>query len=157
MSGVEHATFVIERVLPAGPKHAFRFWADPSFKARWNECHPDWTVLEDRFDFRVGGVETKRWRTQDGSVQTFDARYLDIVPAERIIYAYDMTFRGERLSASLATIELRPAGKVTRMVFTEQAVFLGGGRDARQQRVIGTEGGFDRLVEIVTLSHTAAH
>ena len=149
MSAVEHATFVIERRLPASPKHAFRFWSEPAFKARWNECHPDWAIEEERFDFRVGGGESKRWRTGEGHIQTFDARYYDIVPGVRIIYAYDMTFKGERMSASLATIEFAPAGKETRMLFTEQVAFLGGVKGAREQRIVGTEGGFDRLIEIL--------
>lgn len=156
MSDVEHATFVIERVLPASPRHAFRFWAEPAFKARWNECHPDWTVEEERFDFRIGGGEAKRWRTGEGHIQTFDARYYDIVPEVRIIYAYDMTFKGVRLSASLATIELSPAGKQTRMLFTEQTAFLGGKADAREERIVGTEGGFDRLIEILAATRAKA-
>lgn len=45
-----------------------------------------------------------------------------------------MHIGGTRISVSLATVELRPAGKGTRLVFTEQAVFLddfddGGGRE----------------------------
>jgi hypothetical protein len=59
-----------------------------------------------------------------------------------------MTFKGESLSASLATIELIPAGAATRMIFTEQIAFFGDA-DAYGQRVVGTEGGFDRLVEVV--------
>jgi uncharacterized protein YndB with AHSA1/START domain len=148
MGSVEHTTFVVERELAASPKHAFRFFAEPALKARWNACHPTWTVLEDRFDFRVGGVEAKRWRTGEGHEQTFFAHYLDIVPPSRIIYAFDMTFRGERVSASLATIELVPDGAHTTMLFTEQLAFLAG-REAMQMRIAGTGTGFDRLVEVV--------
>src|SRR5690349_18081276 len=102
---IEHKTFVVERELAASPKHAFRFFSEPALKERWTSCHPDWTVLEEAFDFRVGGVEAKRWRTDKGDEQTFLARYLDIVPPQRIVYAFDMSFAGERLSASLATVE----------------------------------------------------
>lgn len=145
---VEHSTFVIERELPARPRHAFRFWSEADLKQRWTSCHPDWTVLEDVFDFRVGGAEVKRWRTAEGHEQTFGARYLDIVPERRIIYAYDMSFKGQRLSASLATVEFFPAGTQTRMKFTEQAAFLGGA-GASHERAIGTEIGFDRLIEVI--------
>jgi uncharacterized protein YndB with AHSA1/START domain len=37
----------------------------------------------------------------DGHDQTFHAHYLDIIPEQRIIYAYKMSFAGERLSARL--------------------------------------------------------
>lgn len=144
-SDVEHTTFVIERDLPGSPGHAFRFWADPQLKQRWTSCHPDWSVLEDSFDFRPGGSEAKRWRTKEGQEQSMHAFYLDIEAGQRIVYAYEMSFAGKRLSASLVTIELSPNATGTRMKFTEQAVFLGG-EGAREQRVVGTGEGFDRLV-----------
>lgn len=145
---IEHTSFVVTRKLAASPEHAFRFWSDPELKARWSGCHPDWTVLEDTFEFRVGGGEAKRWRTPDGKEQTFDARYLDIVPEQRIIYAYQMSFDAVRLSASLVTITFEPAGAGTTMTFTEQVAILAGGRDARNQRLAGTEDGLDRLVAV---------
>ncbi|MGK9231210.1 SRPBCC family protein [Inquilinus limosus] len=146
---IDHSTFVVERELPGGPAHAFRFWAESELKRRWTDCHPDWAVLEDLFDFRVGGAEAKRWRTPEGHEQTFRAHYLDILPGRRIIYAYEMGFRGQRVSASLATVELFPEGDRTRMRFTEQVAFLGGGDDARRQRVGGTEAAFDGLADVI--------
>jgi uncharacterized protein YndB with AHSA1/START domain len=145
---IQHTTFVIERDLPGTPRHAFRFWADPGLKDRWAGCHADWTTLEERFDFRPGGTEVKRWRTPDGDELTFHAAFLDIVAGERIIYAYEMSFGGERLSASLVTIELIPDGSRTRMKFTEQAAFLTGA-GASEQRIAGTGEGFDRLVDVM--------
>lgn len=155
-SPVAHSTFVIERELPASPRHAFRFWAEADFKQRWNECHPDWRVIEDTFEFRVGGIVAKRWRMADGSEQTFRALYFDIVPEQRIIYGFDMSFRGQKLSASLATVEFIPAGSQTRMKFTEQLAFLGEA-DAMRHRIAGTEIGFDRLVEVVASEVASLH
>lgn len=145
---VEHTSFVIERELPGSPRHAFRFWSDPKLKERWNGCHADWTVIEEAFDFRSGGKETKRWRTPEGQELTFHAFYLDVVPERRIIYAYEMSFGGVRLSASLVTIELTPHGNRTQMKFTEQAAFLTND-GASEQRVQGTHDGFDRLVSVI--------
>ncbi len=145
---VQHSSFVIERDLPAGPAHAFRFFSEAALKERWTGCHPDWSVIEDSFDFRVGGGESKVWRTGEGVVQTMRAHYLDIVQGERIIYAYEMTFRERRVSASLVTVEFAPSGAKTRMTFTEQLAFLAGGdADVRRQ---GTEWGFDRLAEAIS-------
>ena len=66
------------------------------------------------------------------------ARYIDIVPDARIIYAYDMKLGEKRISVSLATItfEAEPGG--TRMLFTEQLVFLDGYSDDGL-RLQGTE------------------
>lgn len=149
---VAHTGFVIRRELPGRPAHAFRFWSEPALKARWNECHADWRVIEDRCDFRVGGAEAKRWRTPDGAEQTFHAHYFDIVAPHRIIYAYEMSFAGARLSASLVTIVLEPAGAKTRMTYTEQVAMLAGGGAARDQRLAGTEQGLDRLIEVMTVA-----
>lgn len=153
---VNHSTFMIERDLPASPQHAFRFWSEPALKQRWNECHPDWTVLEDVFDFRAGGVEAKRWRMPGGSELTFRAQYFDILPQRRIIYAFDMGLDGIRMSVSLATVTFTPRGAKTRMTFTEQLAFLGDA-EARRARVAGTETGFDRLVEVVARDIAGVH
>ena len=156
MSGIEHTTFVVERDLPARPAHAFRFWAEKALKRRWNDCHPDWTVLEEKFDFRDGGEEMRRWRMADGQELAFRARYFDIVPASRIVYAFDMSMGGARQSVSLATVELVTFGAATRMVFTEQLVFLGDA-EARRRRVVGTGEGFDRLVTVMEAERAAIH
>jgi uncharacterized protein YndB with AHSA1/START domain len=46
------------------------------------------------------------------------------VPDERIVYAYEMALDDTRISVSLTTIELTPAGDGTRLVLTEQGAFL---------------------------------
>jgi uncharacterized protein YndB with AHSA1/START domain len=125
MSGrsVEHATFVIEREYEVSPERAFAAWADPEAKARWlvdSEAH-----LE--LDFRVGGRERSRGTAPDGSAYSYEALYQDIVPAQRIVYTYDMFLEGTRISVSLATVEFTPVGDGgTHMVFTEQGAFLDG-------------------------------
>ncbi|ODT04466.1 MAG: ATPase [Mesorhizobium sp. SCN 65-20] len=156
MNAVQHTTFVIERELPAGPRHAFRFWSDPILKKQWNDCHPDWTVLEDCFDFRVEGTEAKRWRMPDGTELTFRANYFDILPGQRIIYGFEMSLGGQRVSASMATVELQPEGQLTRMVYTEQMAFLGDSR-SMQARIAGTGTGFDKLVEVVARELGVVH
>jgi uncharacterized protein YndB with AHSA1/START domain len=63
-------------------------------------------------------------------VHSFNARYQDIVPNERIIYSYDMNLDEKRISVSLATIEFEPAGSGTKLTITEQGAFLDGYDDA---------------------------
>jgi uncharacterized protein YndB with AHSA1/START domain len=122
---VAHATFTIERIYDASPERVFGAWSEPAAKTRWfgpGDSH--------ELDFRVGGHEHLTARGPDGSNYVFDSRYQDIVPGERIVYAYDMHREQTRISVSLATIEFRPAGKGTQLVLTEQGAFLDGEDDS---------------------------
>ena len=97
-----------------------------------------------KLDFKVGGRETSRGDLPDGQMYTYDAMFQDIVPNERIIYSYDMTFGGQRISVSVTTVELKPAGKGTKLTFTEQGAFLDG-LDNPAQREAGTKQILDKL------------
>jgi uncharacterized protein YndB with AHSA1/START domain len=122
----QHATFVIERTYPASPARVFNAWADPAAKARWFVGPDEWEASDHELDFRVGGREHVSGGPSGGPVHTYDARIQDIVPNERIISTYDMHMDEKRISVSLATVEFKPAGAGTRLVYTEQAVFLDG-------------------------------
>lgn len=120
-----HHTFVIERTYEASPSRVFDAWADPEAKRSWFGPGDD-RKGEHSLEFKVDGSERLTVRAPDGALYTFDALYRDIVPGVRIIYAYDMYREDSRISASLATVELEPAGEGTRLTFTEQGVFLDG-------------------------------
>jgi uncharacterized protein YndB with AHSA1/START domain len=139
---VEHSTFVVERTYPVTPARVFAAWAEPEAKARWFG-DPEQGVEEFELDFRVGGREFNRG-VVEGSAYTFEARYQDIVPDERIVYAYDMHIDDQRISVSLGTVELRPEGEGTQLTYTEQGAFLDG-LDTAAQRESGTGGLFDAL------------
>jgi uncharacterized protein YndB with AHSA1/START domain len=140
-----HATFTIERDYDAAPALVFGAWADPAAKRRWFVGPAGkWKELSREFDFRVGGRERLSGAFSGGPVSFFDCHYLDIVPDQRIVYAYDMHQDQTRISVSLATVEFKPAGKGTRLIFTEQAVFLDDFDDAGR-REQGTGGLLDNL------------
>ena len=141
---VEHATIVVECTYDASPSRVFAAWADPAAKARWFG-DPEQGVSEFELDFRVGGREFNRG-TVEGQSYTFEARYQDIVPDERIVYAYDMHAEGQRISVSLGTVELEADGDGTRLTYTEQGAYLDG-LDTPEQREQGTGGLFDALAE----------
>ena len=125
----------------------FNAFADPTAKARWFSAAPPISGTQNlrEFDFRVGGRERLigAWAGR----QDLELRRLstsDIVPNERIIYAYAMQIDGMPISVSLATVEFKPAGNGTRLIITEQGAFLdefvdGGGREQ------GTRALLDRL------------
>ena len=123
---VTHATFVLERTYDASPARVFAAWADPALKARWFADPDETGTVEFALDFRVGGREISRGRSPGGPVYSYEARFQDIVPDQRIVYTYDMQLDETRISVSLATVEFTPAGAGTRLIFTEQGAFLDG-------------------------------
>jgi len=121
-----HGTFTLERTYPASPSRVFKAFADREAKAKWFSG-PDGVVDPGRkFDFRVDGQEVLFGRHANGVVTAFYAVYQDIVPDERIVYAYRMTMNGAPISASLTTIEIAPKGDGTRLIWTEYGVYLDG-------------------------------
>ena len=140
----EHATFVIERSYAAPPARVFAAWADPAQKASWFVGPDEWITLSRETHFRVGGRERLATGPQGGTVHKFDCCYQDIVPGERIVYTYDMHLDDTRVSVSLTTVEFKPDGAGTRLIFTEQGVFLDG-TDSAATREQGTHGLLDKL------------
>lgn len=124
---VIHDTFVIERVYPTIPTRVFAAWASPEAKAQWFGAPEEWRIDQQTLDFRVGGSETSYGGPVDGPSHRYDATYHDIVPNERIIYSYEMHLGDTRISVSLATIEFLAEGTGTRLILTEQGVYLDGG------------------------------
>jgi uncharacterized protein YndB with AHSA1/START domain len=141
---VTHATFTLERTYPAAPARVFAAWADPAAKQRWFSGPEEWGPAEHELDFRVGGREVNRGGPPGGPVHRYEARFYDIVPDERIVSAYEMHLDGTRISVSLATVELKPEGAGTRLVYTEQGAFLDG-YDVPADRERGTADLLDAL------------
>ncbi|MBK5217732.1 MAG: SRPBCC family protein [Propionibacteriales bacterium] len=141
---VTHATFTLERTYDAAPERVFAAWSKKDAKAPWflgPNWEPQW---EYELDFRIGGTEINRRQVPDGRTSTYDACFLDIVPAERIVYSYDMHIGGERISVSLVTVELRTEGGRTHLTYTEQGAFLDG-LDEPAWREQGTSDQLDAL------------
>jgi uncharacterized protein YndB with AHSA1/START domain len=134
-----HATFVIERSYDASPERVFAAWAEPDAKRRWFASSDGYEL-----DFRVDGREINRGGPPDGPLYTYEAVYRDIVPGQRIVYAYDMYMDDTRISVSVATVELEPEQDGTRLKFTEQCTHLDG-HDTPAQREHGTRSILDKL------------
>jgi uncharacterized protein YndB with AHSA1/START domain len=75
---------------------------------------------------------------------SYDARYYDIVPDHRIVYIYEMYAAGNRMSASLATVQIVPHQDGTKLTYTEQCAFLDG-IDKPEAREEGTAWMLDNL------------
>lgn len=124
MSHVTHDTFTLERTVDASPEQVFAALANAETKSKWFAGPPTWKQIERKFDFRVGGKERLSGTHEGGMTSVFDAQYFDIVPNERVIYVYEMTVNGRKISTSLATFEIVRAGKKTKIVLTEQGSFF---------------------------------
>jgi uncharacterized protein YndB with AHSA1/START domain len=152
---VTHATFSLERTYQASPARVFAAWADPAAKARWFHGPDEWQPREPEMDFRVGGHERTAGGPKGGPVFTYDARYQDIVPDERIVLTYEMRMDDTRISVSVATVELTPADAGTRLVYTEQGAFLDG-HDSPEDREQGTNALLDALGAVLQGARASA-
>jgi len=142
---VIHGTFVIERNYPVSPERVFAAFSDPATKHRWFVDDEASGSEDFGMDFRVGGVEQKRFTNKYG-VFTNNTVYLDIVPNRRIVFAYTMSMGDRRFSSSQATVELLAAGKGTDLVFTEQGAFFEGA-DGPKMREDGWRALFENLAK----------
>jgi uncharacterized protein YndB with AHSA1/START domain len=141
---VVHATFCLERTYEASRAQVYRALTDPVAKAKWFGAGRAFTPLAREMDVRNGGRELLSARWDSGTVTTFEAYYYDVVPEERLVYAYSMFMDERKISVSLATFELKAAGTGTRLILTEQGAFLDGFDDAGS-RERGTAGLLDAL------------
>ena len=132
-SSVVHATLSLERVDDASPSRVFSAFEDLAAKRRWMVEGEGWEVDEYTMDFRVGGLESGRFRYRGGPEIRNDTVYQDIVRDRRIVFAYTMTVGEKRISASLATVELIPLDQRTRLTYTEQGAFFDGAENPRDR------------------------
>lgn len=142
---VHHSTFTIERHYPAPPEKVFAAFKDPAKKRRWMGGDAAGFEIE-RFEmkFRVGEYERWKFRYQGGPAITTDVCYQDIVPNQRIVSVYTMTFDGNRISSSQTTVEFLSDRKGTTLVFTEQGAYFDSAESARG-REEGTRGLLNEL------------
>jgi uncharacterized protein YndB with AHSA1/START domain len=143
------ASFTLERTYPARPARVFKAFADEQAKARWFVGPPGWEEHQRTFDFRVDGQEVVIGRHGGGTVSAFYCTYHDIVPDQRIVYAYRMTLDGVPISSSLTTLEIRPEGEGAHVTLTEYGVYFDG-YDGAEGREHGTHWLLDQLGRSLT-------
>jgi len=145
VQSVVHGAFHLERIYEATAEQVYKALSDEAAKSRWFFGPHGWRLIERAMDFRVGGRERVKGGFEGGVTTTFDAIYHDIVPRERIVYAYEMHLDERKISVSLATLQIKPADQGrTKLLVDEQGAFLDGYDDAGS-RERGTADLLDKL------------
>ncbi len=143
-----HGSFEIERTFDADCGQVFQAWSDPEIKARWFIGPESWSPVERSSDFRIGGIEVLEGCFGDGTKTVYMARFHNIVPDSLLVYAYDMHIDGAHLSVSLVSVQFAQLIAGTKMIYTEQAVYLDG-KDGSASRKGGVGSHFDLLAEFL--------
>jgi uncharacterized protein YndB with AHSA1/START domain len=125
-SGPRHETFVVEQHFGASAAAVFAAFGDPVVRRRWFRLPGTTTAY--RHEFAVGGGETVRstFTALDNPPEQLEyrARYIDIVPDQRIVYVYEARVDDVLRWTSLVTVELQPEAPGTRLRWTEQVAFI---------------------------------
>ena len=122
-----HDTIVLTREYRASPARVFQAFADPDARARWGAPSPTVALVLDQTSFEVGGLDVSRCGSKDDLRYHIEARYLDIVEAERIVYSETVSERSARFSAALITIAFETIETGTRLILTAQLAAFDGG------------------------------
>lgn len=135
-------SFSIERTFVAAEQEVFTGWAVPELKRRWYAEAEGFRAITHELDFRIGGLETCVGRKASGRRFSNTAVYHDIVPDQRLVFSYSLTYDDVPVSVSVATVELEPRSDGTRLRFTEHGVFLREGHEPK-----GRESGWRWLLD----------
>jgi uncharacterized protein YndB with AHSA1/START domain len=139
-TSVVHASFSVEKSYDIEPERVFAAWADQGRKAAWFAPAPAAHSL----DFRVGGEEHVSNALPTGGTITFDSLYRDIVPGRRIVYTSELAADGRLSTVSVTTVEFEEVGDGSRLILTEQDVYLDG-QEKPEWREAGTRDWLERL------------
>lgn len=144
-SSVVHATLVFERSIAAPVDRVFAAYSDLDERLKWGAPSENTALIYDKADFREGGEDHVRCGPKSDPNIEVTTRYLDIVAGRRIVSSETIRMGGNRLSASLSTLELEPQGEGTRLRTTIQlASFVG--QQMVDGHTNGTNASLDNLV-----------
>ena len=128
-SKVIHSTFIVERSFTKSPETVFAAFADPAKARRWYAESEGHQLEEFASDFRVGGIQTLRYKLGPGTpvagmTINNQARYQEIQPNHRIVMATTMDLEETRILETLVTVELVANGSGTDLTLTNQGAFF---------------------------------
>ena len=141
-----HKTLVFEREIPAPIEEVFAAFADPVARVAWGAPSDNTALIFDEADFREGGQDRFRCGPKANPNIQGVTHYLEIIANRRVVFSETIAMNGNRLCASLTTLELSPDGDKTRLKSTTQlASFIG--EDMVKGHEQGNNASLDNLVQ----------
>jgi uncharacterized protein YndB with AHSA1/START domain len=108
----------LEREFASSPERVYAAWTDPRLMAQW--LGPDGVPCADcRIDLRPGGRYRAGIRTASGGEHWVGGEYREIVPNRRLVFTWQWEEAGAPGHEMLVTVEFRPQGTGTRMLFVQ--------------------------------------
>jgi uncharacterized protein YndB with AHSA1/START domain len=145
---VTHSTFTLERRYPASVERVFEAWANPEARKRWMA-----QGAEHSQDFVVGGLETVKGFDGQGRPLTYEARYAEIVPNERILTTSTLHTEDRLSTVSVTSVEFQAEDAGTLLMLTEHGVYVAG-QEQPAWREHGTGQQLDTLAAEFTATTT---
>jgi uncharacterized protein YndB with AHSA1/START domain len=145
---------VLERIVDVPKELVWKAWTVPEHLMKWF-CPVPWQAVECEIDLRPGGIFRTRMRGPEGQEMAHLACYLEVVPAERLVWTNALTpgYRPSNAKSPIpfftATIALEPSGPGTKYTAT---VIHANEEDARKHDAMGFREGWgtalDQLVAV---------
>lgn len=104
----------LDRVIAAPRSKVYRAWLDPAVLARWMGPD-DFTVTVATVDERVGGVHQVEMLDADGGHHTFVSVIEELVPDERIVFAFRFAPEAEETRLTLTFGDADGGGTALRL------------------------------------------
>jgi len=145
---VEHETLTFERQLKAPTAAVFEAFSDAVGRAKWASPSPTAVVIYDSENFIENGKDEYRCGAKDDPSIHGRTHYLEIVKNSRIVSSETLTINGQKVSASITTVELSSVDSMTLLKQTTHvASFIGASMiDGFKQ---GNNASLDNLVKYV--------
>jgi len=135
-------SLMLRRRIAAPPAKVFDAWTRPEQLARWWGPH-DTEATSAELDVRVGGRFFIRFSMKGGDEHGVGGRYLEVVPAERLVFDWAWQSTPER--RSLVTLRFAPDGDGTLLTLVHERFFDEKARDGHEH---GWTQCLDRLAEV---------
>jgi len=143
-SEIVHASLFFERFVPAAIDQVFAAFADPDARSEWGAPSDTAVLIYDKTDFREGGTERFRCGSKTNPDIHGTTCYLSIIPNRRIVSTETIDVKGQRLCASLISLELSDHAGNTRLRLTSQIASFTGS-DMIKGHEIGNNASLDNL------------
>jgi len=136
-------SLTIKRRFNAPPAKAYSAWIEPEKIARWFGP-PGSTVVEAKFDARVGGQFIILAKSATGEEFHVSGTVKEAIANERLVYSW--VWRGTPDRVSLVTVDFKPDGTGTLLTLTHEQFF---DEDARNRHSQGWEAVLTKLEAIL--------